>query len=77
MLEAIIVLSWVLGKTSDIYVVTALLFLNAVIGFSQEQKASGAVEALKRRLQVNARTLRTANGRWFQPENWFPETLSG
>ena len=62
MLEAIIVLSWILGKTSDLYVVAALLFLNSVIGFSQEQKASSAVEALKKRLQVNARTLR--DGTW-------------
>jgi H+-transporting ATPase len=62
MLEVIIVLSWVLGKTSDLYIVAALLFLNSVIGFSQEQKASSAVEALKKRLQVNARTLR--DGTW-------------
>ncbi len=62
MLEAIIVLSWILGKTSDLYVVAGLLFLNSVIGFSQEQKASSAVETLKKRLQVNARTLR--NSEW-------------
>ena len=36
--------------------------VNAAIGFAQEQKASGAVEALKERLQINARVLR--DGKW-------------
>jgi len=62
MLEIIIILSWILGKYPDLYTVTALLFLNSVIGFAQEQKASSAVEALKKRLRVNARVLR--NGVW-------------
>lgn len=58
MLEAIIILSWILQRYSDFYIVTALLFLNSVIGFAQEQKASDAVDALKKRLQVNAKVLR-------------------
>jgi len=62
MLEIIIVLSWTLQKYSDLYIVTALLFLNSIIGFAQEQKASSAVEALKKRLQVNARVFR--DGLW-------------
>jgi len=36
--------------------------VNAAIGFAQEQKASGALEALKERPQVNARVLR--DGKW-------------
>jgi H+-transporting ATPase len=62
MLEAIIILSWILGKYSDLYVVSALLLLNSILGFAEEQKASSAVEALKRKLQVNARVLR--EGSW-------------
>ena len=58
MLEAIIILSWILQRYSDFYIVTALLFLNSIIGFAQEQKASDAVDALKKRLQVNAKVLR-------------------
>jgi len=58
MLEVIIILSWILQRFADLYIVTALLFLNSVLGFAEEQKASSAVEALKRRLQVNARVLR-------------------
>jgi H+-transporting ATPase len=58
MLEAIIILAIFLGKYTDLYTVGALLLLNSIIGFVQEQKASKAVELLKRRLQVNARILR-------------------
>jgi len=62
MLEIIIILSWILGKYSDLHIVTALLFLNSIIGFAEEQKASSAVEALKKKLEVNARVLR--DGMW-------------
>ena len=58
MLETIIILAVILGKYTDLYTVGALLILNSIIGFVQEQKASKAVELLKRRLQVNARVLR-------------------
>ena len=62
MLELIVVLSAVLGKYSDLVVVSALLVINAVLGFMQERRAAGVVEALRRRLQVNARVRRDA--RW-------------
>ncbi len=57
MLELIMVLSAVLGKYSDLVVVGALLVINAVLGFMQERRAAGVVEALRKRLQVNARVL--------------------
>ena len=60
MLELIMVLSAVLGKYSDLAVVSALLVVNAVLGFLQEHRAAGVVEALRRRLHVNARVLRDA-----------------
>ncbi|MHB0876052.1 MAG: plasma-membrane proton-efflux P-type ATPase [Anaerolineae bacterium] len=62
MLELIVLLSLILGHRSDLYVVTALLLLNAVLGYWQERRAGAAVEALRRRLQVQARVLR--DGRW-------------
>ena len=62
MLEIIIILSWILQRYADLYIVTVLLFLNSILGFAEEQKASSAVEALKKRLQVNARVLR--EGTW-------------
>lgn len=61
MLELIMVLSAVLGKYSDLVVVGALLVMNAVLGFMQERRAAGVVEALRRRLQVNARVRRDSS----------------
>jgi H+-transporting ATPase len=58
MLEAIIILSWFLQRYADLYIVTGLLVFNAVLGFTEEQKASSAVEALQEKLRVSARTLR-------------------
>jgi plasma-membrane proton-efflux P-type ATPase len=60
MLELIIVLSAVLGKWGDLAVVSALLVVNAVIGFVQERRAAGVVAALQQRLQVSARVLRSS-----------------
>jgi plasma-membrane proton-efflux P-type ATPase len=61
MLELIMVLSAVLGKFSDLAVVGALLVINAVLSFMQEQRAAGVVEALRRRLQVSARVRRDSS----------------
>ncbi|MBS1235902.1 MAG: plasma-rane proton-efflux P-type ATPase, partial [Proteobacteria bacterium] len=61
MLELIILLSAFLGKYSDLAVVSALLVINAVLGFLQERRAAGVVETLRRRLQVSARVLREGN----------------
>jgi len=61
MLELIMVLSAVLGKYSDLVVVGVLLVINAVLSFMQEHRAAGVVEALRRRLQVNARVRREAS----------------
>ncbi|HIH02793.1 MAG TPA: plasma-membrane proton-efflux P-type ATPase [Methanoregulaceae archaeon] len=61
-LEAVILLSFVLGNDLDVYIIVALLLFNAVLGFFEEQKASGAVRALQRKLRVNTRALR--DGRW-------------
>ena len=54
------VLSAVLGKYSDLVVVSALLVINAVLSFMQERRAAGVVEAL-RRLQVSARVRRDSS----------------
>jgi plasma-membrane proton-efflux P-type ATPase len=61
MLEVIMVLSAVLKKFSDLAVVGALLVINATLRFIQERRAAGVVEALRRRLQVNARVRRDSS----------------
>ncbi len=58
MLELIMLLSAILGKYSDLAVVSALLVVNAVLSFMQEHRAAGVVETLRQRLQVSARVLR-------------------
>jgi H+-transporting ATPase len=62
MLELIIVLSLVLRKYPDAAIVAVLLVTNAVVSLLEERKAAGAVEALRRELRVDARTLR--DGAW-------------
>jgi H+-transporting ATPase len=58
MLELIIVLSAILRNYADLVVVSALLLINAVLSFTQEHRAAGVVETLRRRLQVSARVRR-------------------
>ena len=58
MVELIALLSLLLNKKTDFVVAIALLMINAILGFLQEQRASIAVAALRRRLQVSARVLR-------------------
>lgn len=62
MLEFIIMLSWYLGKFLNLYIISALLIFNAILGFAQEEKANSAVGTLQKRLQINSRVLR--NGKW-------------
>jgi H+-transporting ATPase len=61
MLELIMILSIFLKKYTDVAVVGTLLIVNAILSFIQERRASGVIEALRRRLQVNARVLRESN----------------
>ena len=61
MLELIMVLSAVLGKYSDLAVISALLVINAVLSFVQERRAAGVVDALRRRLQGSARVRRDSS----------------
>jgi len=60
MLELIIILSWFLRKHSDAYIVLGLLLFNAIVGFVQENNAANAVEALRKKLQINVKLLRDA-----------------
>lgn len=58
MIELIAILSFILGKYVDFWIALALLMVNALLSFFEEQRASGAVTALRNRLQVSGRVLR-------------------
>jgi H+-transporting ATPase len=76
MLELIMMLSAVLRKFSDLAVVSALLFVNAVLSFMQEHRAAGVVETLRKRLRSVRASGASQVGRSFQHGNWFRVTLS-
>lgn len=61
-LEVAAVLSFILGRYLDFYIIIALIVFNAFLSFSEEQKANKALEILKSKLQVQARVLR--DGDW-------------
>jgi H+-transporting ATPase len=62
MIEAAVVLSAIIAHWDDFAIILALLFVNAVVGFWQENKADNAIELLKQRLALKARVLR--DGKW-------------
>ncbi|MEM0123091.1 MAG: plasma-membrane proton-efflux P-type ATPase, partial [Conexivisphaerales archaeon] len=62
MLEITMVLTLVLHRDLDFYVVTGLLLLNVILGFAQEQRAGSALEALKQKLHVMTKVIR--GGAW-------------
>lgn len=58
MIELIVLVSLILQKWADLWIALALLVVNAILGFFQEHRATAAVSALRKRLQVTARVLR-------------------
>jgi H+-transporting ATPase len=62
MLELAIIFSFLLHRYFDVYVIASLLVVNAIVAFIQEQKASSAMEMLRKQLQIGSRVLR--DGRW-------------
>ncbi|HYW94206.1 MAG TPA: plasma-membrane proton-efflux P-type ATPase [Bacteroidales bacterium] len=62
MIEAAVILSALVKDWTDFWIILVLLFTNAVVGFIEEHQADNAVEALKKKLALNARVLR--DGEW-------------
>ena len=62
MIEAAALLSLLRSDWSDFFVVVGLLLYNAAVGFWQDNKASDALDALKKGLAPRARALR--DGSW-------------
>jgi H+-transporting ATPase len=61
MIEVAAVLSAYIHHWEDVWIITALLLLNAVVGFWQEKKADNAIELLKQKLALKARVRRNNN----------------
>ena len=58
MIEAAIVISAVIQRWDDFFIILILLSMNAVVGFWQEHKADNAIELLKKKLSPNAKVKR-------------------
>ena len=61
LLWLVIILSYVLRRMSDLYIISAMLVFNVVVSFIEEYRADKAVEQLRKNLSTNARTLRSGN----------------
>jgi H+-transporting ATPase len=64
MIEAAVIMSAIIQRWEDFWIIFALLLLNAVVGFWQEHKAGNAIELLKQKLALMVRVLR--DGKWLQ-----------
>lgn len=62
MIELIALVSLILHKYADLSIALALLGINALFSFSQEQRATAAAAALRQKLNITARVLR--DRRW-------------
>ena len=58
MIEAAAAISAVIQHWDDLSIIAVLLAVNAIVGFWQENKASNAIELLKKRLALQATVLR-------------------
>jgi len=58
MIEAAAIISAVIQHWDDLAIIAVLLAVNATVGFWQENKASNAIELLKKRLALRATVLR-------------------
>jgi H+-transporting ATPase len=62
MIEAAVILSAIVHHWADFSIILVLLIMNAVVGFWEEYHAGNAIEALKKKLAMEARVRR--DGRW-------------
>ncbi len=72
MLELTIIITFILGKYSDMLIILILLIFNGIISFTQESRADNAVELLRKKLSVNARVLRDKKWNIIDAKNLVP-----
>jgi H+-transporting ATPase len=64
MIEVAVILSAIVRHWADFWIIAVLLFVNAGVGFWEEFQAGNAIAALKNKLALRARVLRS--GSWVQ-----------
>ena len=62
MIEAAVILSAMVRHWADFFIILVLLIMNAVVGFWEEYQAGNAIEALKKKLALEAKVKR--DGKW-------------
>jgi H+-transporting ATPase len=62
MIEAAVILSAIVHHWADFIIILVLLMMNALVGFWEEYQAGNAIEALKKKLALEARVRR--DGKW-------------
>ncbi|HMK47433.1 MAG TPA: plasma-membrane proton-efflux P-type ATPase, partial [Methanocella sp.] len=62
MIEVAAILSFIIGHLEDFAIIMILLFINVVVKYLEESKASNAIELLKKKLSPSAIVLR--DGKW-------------
>jgi H+-transporting ATPase len=62
MIEVAVILSAAVRHWADFWIILVLLFMNAIVGFWEEYQAGNAIEALKKKLALEARVRR--DGKW-------------
>ncbi|MBL1214599.1 MAG: plasma-membrane proton-efflux P-type ATPase [Ignavibacteriae bacterium] len=61
MIETAAILSLIVHHYADFGIITALLFMNVIVGYWHDRKADHAIDMLKNKLALNARVLRDNN----------------
>ncbi|MBN2455601.1 MAG: plasma-membrane proton-efflux P-type ATPase [Sedimentisphaerales bacterium] len=62
MIEVAVILSAIVRHWADFWIILVLLIMNAVVGFWEEFQAGNAIDALKKKLAMEARVRR--DGKW-------------
>ncbi|MGA9139725.1 MAG: plasma-membrane proton-efflux P-type ATPase [Methanocella sp.] len=62
MIEVAAILSFIIGHLEDFVIIMILLFINVIVKYLEESKASNAIELLKKKLSPSAIVLR--DGKW-------------
>ena len=76
MLEATLLLELALGNHTQAVVIAVLLLLNALLSFTQENRARGALDLLRQRLTVQVRVLRDGVWRLCPARDLVPEDVA-